>query len=102
MNPKLIAVLLAVLGSLSVLYTKGNSEPQLSEFQLWKRDYSIKFDSMFEEAYRERIFMENLAKINLHNINEHKSYEVGVNQFTALTQEEFVQHYLGLIVPSDV
>jgi C1A family cysteine protease len=56
---------------------------------------------MFEEAYRERIFMENLAKIQLHNINEHKTYELGVNQFTALTEEEFVQQYLGVIVPSE-
>jgi hypothetical protein len=60
----------------------------------------MKFESMFEESYRERIFLENLAKIKLHNINEHKTYEMGVNQFSALTEEEFAQTYLGTIVPT--
>ena len=56
---------------------------------------------MFEEAYREKIFLANLAKINLHNSNEYKTYEMGLNQFSALTQEEFVQQYLGTIVPTE-
>ena len=49
--------------------------------------------------YREKIFLENLAKINTHNSKEYKTYEMGVNQFTAMTQEEFVQQYLGTIIP---
>lgn len=54
---------------------------------------------MFEEAYRERLFFENLAEIKLHNSNGLKTYTQGVNQFTAMTQEEFKQTYLGLVVP---
>lgn len=42
---------------------------------------------MFEEAYREKIFLENLAEIELHNRNEHASYKMGLNHFSALTQE---------------
>ena len=45
--------------------------------------------------------MENLAKINLHNMNEHRAYSMGVNQFTALTDEEFIQTYLGVIAPKE-
>lgn len=44
---------------------------------------------MFEEAYRERIFLENLAKVELHNSNKFRTYDMGVNQFSALTDEEF-------------
>ena len=100
MNSKTIAVLLAVMGALSVLYNQTQTESTLTEFQSWKAKYNMKFDSMFEESYRERIFLENLAKIAAHNANEHKTYEMGVNQFSALTQEEFAQQYLGTIVPT--
>jgi cathepsin L len=100
MNSKTIAVLLAVMGALSVLYNQTQTESTLTEFQSWKAKFNMKFESMFEESYRERIFLENLAKIKLHNINEHKTYEMGVNQFSALTEEEFAQTYLGTIVPT--
>ncbi len=101
MNSKTLAVLLAVMGALSVLYNQTKPESDLTEFQSWKAKYNMKFDSMFEEAYREKIFLANLAKINLHNSNEYKTYEMGLNQFSALTQEEFVQQYLGTIVPTE-
>ena len=101
MNSKTLAVLLAVMGALSVLYTQTKPESNLTEFQSWKAKYNMKFDSMFEEAYREKIFLANLAKINLHNLNEHKTYEMGLNQFSALTDEEFAQQYLGTIVPTE-
>jgi len=52
-------------------------------------------------VYRERIFLENLAKVNLHNINEHRTYDMGINQFSALTDEEFAQTYLGVIVSEE-
>ncbi len=87
MNSKTIAVLLAVLGAVSVLYNQTQAESTLTEFQSWKLKHNMKFDSMFEEAYRERIFLENLAKIQLHNANEHNTYTLGLNQFSALTQE---------------
>jgi C1A family cysteine protease len=100
MNAKLLSLLLTVLSAVSVMYATTKTESSLSEFQLWKKQYNIRFESAFEEAYRERVFMENLAKINLHNANEHKTYEMGINQFTAMTQQEFVQQYLGLVIPT--
>ncbi len=100
MNAKTIAVLLALAGALSVMLTQVQQETPLTQFGSWKAKYNMKFDSAFEEAYREKIFLENVAKINAHNSNEHKTYELGVNQFTVLTNEEFVQQYLGTIVPT--
>jgi hypothetical protein len=67
MNFKLLAILIAVLGTLSVLYTQYNDKPELSPFEAWKAQYGVKYDSMFEEAYRHRVFLENLAKVKIHN-----------------------------------
>ena len=57
MNTKTLAVILAMLGALSVLYNETQSTPELSEFQSWKLKFGVKYESMFEEAYRERIFL---------------------------------------------
>lgn len=62
----------------------------------------MKFSSEFEKTYRERVFLANLANINAHNSKEERTYDMGLNQFSALTQEEFVQTYLGTIVPNTV
>ena len=37
----------------------------------------------------------NLMKIKAHNTDSSQTYTLGVNQFTDLTQEEFVQIYLN-------
>jgi C1A family cysteine protease len=97
MNGKQLAVLLAVIGAAAVLLNVNNTS-SVSEFESWKGKHGIKFASEFENAYRERIFLENLAKVNSHNSNPYKTYEQGLNQFSALTTEEFSQQYLGTIV----
>jgi C1A family cysteine protease len=97
MNGKQLAVLLAVIGAAAVLLNVNNASTA-SEFESWKGKHGIKFASEFENAYRERIFLENLAKVNSHNSNPYKTYEQGLNQFSALTTEEFAQQYLGTIV----
>jgi C1A family cysteine protease len=99
MNGKQLAVLLAIIGAATVLLNFETTS-KVSEFEAWKATHSIKYASEFENAYRERIFLENLAKVNAHNANEKKTYEQGLNQFSALTTEEFAQQYLGTIVPT--
>lgn len=42
-----------------------------------------------------KIFLNNLEKINLHNSKLGKTYEEGINQFAALTKEEFIEKYLS-------
>jgi len=64
-------------------------------FEEFKNTYGLKFDSKFEDNYRERVFRENVAKINAHNSRNDATYEMGINQFTHLTQEEFQNIYLG-------
>jgi len=86
MDSKLIAILIALLSVASVMYTQQESKPEISAFESWQVEYNVKYDSMFEKAYRERVFLENLAQIELHNKSPAHSYTMGVNQFTAMTQ----------------
>ena len=102
MNTKTLVALLAIVGTLSVLYTQIDSKPELSAFEKWNNQFNVNYDSMFERAYRERIFLENLAKVELHNSEAFHTYKQGLNQFSALTEEEFVAMSLGLIVPQNV
>lgn len=100
MDAKQIAVLIALLGAAAVLLNTHTASP-VSEFDSWKATHGISYASQFENAYRERIFLENVAKINAHNTRNDQTYTMGINQFTAMTQEEFEQSYLGLIPPTD-
>ncbi len=100
MNGKQLAVLLAVIGAAAVLLNVQNT-PQVSEFEAWKSTHGVKYASEFENKYREKIFLENVAKVNTHNSNKYRTYDMGVNQFTAMTTEEFAQSYLGTIVPKE-
>lgn len=52
------------------------------------------YDSELEEVYREKIFFVNLALIRAHNSNPLRTYDQGLNQFSALTQEEFAHTFL--------
>ena len=45
------------------------------------------------------IFEKNLAEINRHNADETQTYKKGINQFTVLTQDEFINIYLNPIQP---
>ena len=100
MNGKQLAILLAVIGAAAVLLNVQQTST-VSEFESWKGTHTIKYASEFENKYREKIFLENLAKVNTHNSNKYRTYDMGVNQFTAMTTEEFAQSYLGTIVAKE-
>lgn len=87
------------MGAASVLYTQ--TKPEVSAFEKWQVEHNVKYDSMFEKAYRERIFLENLAKVELHNSESFHTYKMGINQFSAMTDEEFVAMNLGFIAPEN-
>ena len=48
MDSKTLAVIIALLGTLSVLYTQHEAKPEISAFAQYKTKYNLKFDSMFE------------------------------------------------------
>lgn len=51
--------------------------------------------SSAEYEYRKSVFEKNLAMIKAHNANPHRTYNMNVNHFADLTQEEFVSMYTG-------
>lgn len=94
MNKSLIAIL-AILGTMAYLWS---SAPASDEFSQWKVKFESKFTSD-EEVYRKGIFLKNLEEINHHNGLLGTTYKKGVNQFTVLTQEEFVEKHLTVFDP---
>ena len=64
MNGKQIAVILALIGAAAVLLGQQQTS-KVSEFESWKAKHGVNYASQFENAYRERVFLENLAKIRL-------------------------------------
>ena len=100
MNGKQLALIVALIGAVSLLI--GQQKPiKTPEFESWKAQHGISFSSEVEAAYRERIFLENLGKIEAHNTDPYRTYDMGLNQFSAMTQEEFAETYLTLIVPEN-
>ena len=98
MDGKQVAVLIALFAAAAMLLNH-HSTSTVSQFDQWKATHGISYSSQFENAYRERIFLQNLAEIEAHNARKDQTYTMGINQFTAMTQEEFEEAYLGLIAP---
>ena len=94
-----LATILALTSLLAFVMVNHHAKPT-NTFSEHKKTYGLVFDSVFEEKYRERVFAENVAKIEAHNA-QNSDYEMGINQFTHLTQEEFVETYLGTVVQSN-
>lgn len=94
-----VAVALALTSLMALMFVHNQAKPSVYSFDEHKKAYGLKFDSTFEEKYREKVFAENVAKIEAHNSQNENSYEMGINQFTHLTKEEFVETYLKTIVP---
>ena len=52
MDSKQVALLLAVITAASVIFTQVDLKPQVSEFESWKSQHGISFESAFENSYR--------------------------------------------------
>ena len=98
MKNELIALIVAALSIVGVLYAPQSQ--QLGAFDQWKAEHGVNY-APEQELYRRIIFESNVAQIEAHNADPTQTYTMGVNQFTALTQEEFEHIYLSAIPPSD-
>jgi cathepsin L len=88
-------LLVAVIASLALLaYYHSASGAKADVFEDWKTQYGANW-APEEEVYRRLIFEKNLQNIERHNADHSQTYKMGVNQFTVLTTEEFVESYLG-------
>lgn len=69
------------------------------EFQVWKKDHDIEFETLEEELHRLEVFAGNHLKIWTHNYQADDTVFLKHNQFSHLTQDEFASLYLGTHVP---
>jgi C1A family cysteine protease len=94
----LISALLAAL-ALFAIYQHESPAADLYAFEDYKQDYNKVYSKAGEEQYRKAIFLKNLFKIQKHNTDESNTWEMGVNQFTDLSEAEFTALYLTLKAP---
>lgn len=86
-----------------ILFTVGtiifhtDSSSVISEFEEWKSIHQVNYLTDFENNYRAQVFLSNKAKIIEHNSNPLNTYKMGLNQFSALTDQEFIQQHLSQI-----
>lgn len=78
---------MAAVVAASLLAVQQLDRSSFAEFEQWKRTFRIEFGTEAEEFYRRTIFYRNLAAIQQHNAKQGETYKMGVNQFTAYTQE---------------
>ena len=71
----------------------------VSKYEQWMANYGRSYMDAAEKEKRFKIFMENLEYIeNFNNAAGNKStYQLGLNQFSDLTNDEFLTSHTGLI-----
>nr|CAH7747162.1 unnamed protein product [Callosobruchus chinensis] len=74
------------------------------QWKNFKSTHGKKYDNPEEEQKRFQIFQDNLKTIEEHNKKYdagETSWQMGINQFADLTEDEMKQRYMGLIPPKD-
>ncbi|KAK2632906.1 hypothetical protein EUGRSUZ_L00921 [Eucalyptus grandis] len=70
------------------------------KFEEWMSRHERDYKDVAEKAKRLNIFLENLRFIEEFNGAVNRTYKVGLNKFSDLTNEEFVAAYTGYKLPS--
>lgn len=73
------------------------TQPDLynATFESFKLQYSKKYSSVAEEDYRRYIYMSNVKRLNLHNSNASRLFNMKANSFLDINQQEFKKMYTG-------
>ena len=92
MNQKALLALVVLL-SAAALYFSANQEHQ-DDYLAWKKRFGYDW-SPEDDTFRRLIYVRNLEVIRKHNADPSQTYKMGVNQFTGLTDAEFMMIYLN-------
>lgn len=65
----------------------------------WMSRFHRVYSDNSEQASRFEIFKKNLEFIETFNMNTNITFKLDVNQFSDLTDKEFLAKYMGLVVP---
>ncbi|XP_039169393.1 senescence-specific cysteine protease SAG39-like [Eucalyptus grandis] len=65
----------------------------------WMANYGRTYNDPQEKAMRQAIFAKNLQFIEDFNKSGNRTFKLGLNQFSDLTNEEFVRSHTGCLAP---
>jgi hypothetical protein len=95
MNKSYAVLLLLVLSSFALYQLQPETKGQLKGYYSYLSKFGKSIPSGKELIYRAKIYADNMQLIELHNADITKKWKMGVNQFTDITNEEFVSLYMG-------
>jgi hypothetical protein len=87
----MLALALLLAGA---LYLGSGLAPAQDDYLLWKQRFGFSWNPE-EDAYRRLIFLHNLEAMRAHNADPSQTYQMGLNQFSALNDAEFAALYLN-------
>jgi len=80
----------------AALFTVASADvPLVMDFATWQRTFGMTYNSDDELQMRREVYAATVAFIETENAKGH-DYVLGVNQFSALTEDEFVEQYTGV------
>jgi xylem cysteine proteinase len=82
------ALTLALLAYQHVMSATADANEMLAVWSSWKSQYGVTYGSTQEDALRFKVFQDNYNHIQQFNSEGH-TYWLGLNQFSAMTGEEF-------------
>lgn len=90
------SIILGLTVAACVLTAVLLSQPEAvkDEYAQWKAKFQPSWGTE-EDVYRSLIFYKNLEKINKHNADPTQTYKMGLTQFAAYTDAEFVTLFLN-------
>lgn len=88
------AVLLSAILLVSELQIQNKTNPE-AEYKLYLKKFGKTITNDVEFMYRSRIYQNFVEEMNKHNADSNNKWKMGINQFSDLTKEEFVNTYLG-------
>ncbi|OAY85827.1 Ananain [Ananas comosus] len=78
------------------------SDPMMKRFEEWMAEYGRVYKDNDEKMRRFQIFKNNVNHIETFNNRSGNSYTLGINQFTDMTNNEFVAQYTGVSLPLNI
>ncbi|XP_020089329.1 ananain-like [Ananas comosus] len=78
------------------------SDPMMKRFEEWMAEYGRVYKDNDEKMRRFQIFKNNVNHIETFNSRNGNSYTLGINQFTDMTNNEFVAQYTGVSLPLNI
>lgn len=95
---KSYALLALLLVSAAVLYSLQPQQAETvstTEYLSYLKKYNKPIPAQDELIYRSKLYAEYVIRMEKHNADPKQTWHIGVNQFSDLTQEEFIATYLG-------